>query len=435
MLTRFLWLALFVFSNVVVAFQSNLSEAQCARFYKEYQAIAVKMNSSTGDNLQSLANRYGRLQERLDVFCSHTQFVTSDSQVKTNANESKQTEKSILYSDEEKQLAWEQFYTAPSYCLSKPVNSVNKVRCKNELDRFQELFEQQWKQNNVLTEKPNRVEQTNINDEASVQKESIEVKQDIDKDTKEANKNQNVTSSAEVKAKPLVNNNLDLQQKTTGLDTLFVYFEDYIIILVLLLILLVVIRFVLPVAKKLFTKHFSYIAVNKYLMKHLPVSDYTLYSKISLPIPSGMADIDELVLSPYGIFVISCQPQTGRIYADTTSEVWTEQVGKNRNNFPNPSKQLPLKIAGVKQLFGIDEHIHGLIVFDQEADFRTNMPSNVFQTGQLLAKIEHYDESVFTQEQISHFVLLLSEYKTSNPFKEIISNFGQKNTPKSEWES
>jgi hypothetical protein len=148
-----------------------------------------------------------------------------------------------------------------------------------------------------------------------------------------------------------------------------------------------------------------------------------------------MADIDELVLSPYGIFVISCQPQTGRIYADTTSEVWTEQVGKNRNNFPNPSKQLPLKIAGVKQLFGIDEHIHGLIVFDQEADFRTNMPSNVFQTGQLLAKIEHYDESVFTQEQISHFVLLLSEYKTSNPFKEIISNLGQKNTPKSEWES
>lgn len=94
-----------------------------------------------------------------------------------------------------------------------------------------------------------------------------------------------------------------------------------------------------------------------------------------------------------------------------------------------------MKLAGVKQLFGIDEHIHGFIVFDQEADFRTNMPNNVFHTGQLLAKIEHYEEKVFTEEQISHLVLLLSEYKPSNPFKDTLSKIGDKTSQNSEWES
>jgi len=432
MFFRLLWISIIVFSNTLMAFQSSLSETQCARFYKEYQSIAIKMNSNSGTSLQSMANRYGRLQERLDAFCQHTQYTISKSKTPQKTASTTESEKAILFSDETKQSAWEAFYTPPSYCLSLPISSVNKLRCKNELDRFKELFEQQWKQNNAFTA-------TNIDKGADApnneQKAPIEASQTSLQENSDIKPVNNPPKSEQVKQAPLVNNNPELQQQTTGLDTLFVYMQDYLFLLILLLVALISVRYVIPTVKKLFTKHFSYIAVNKYLMKHLSVSDYTLYSKISLPIPSGMADIDELVLSPYGIFVISCQPQTGRIYADTTSEVWTEQVGKNRNNFPNPNKQLPLKIAGVKQLFGIEEHIHGLIVFDQEADFRTNMPNNVFQTGQLLSKIEHYDDAVFTLEQISHFVLLLSEYKASNPFKEIISKFGQKDTQKSEWES
>ena len=139
-----------------------------------------------------------------------------------------------------------------------------------------------------------------------------------------------------------------------------------------------------------------------------------------------MTDIEELILSPFGIFVITCQPQTDRVYADTTSEVWIEQVGKKRNNFPSPSRQLPIKIAGVKQLLGIDNNVHGIIVFDQKVDFRTNMPKDVLQTGQLLSKIQHFEDKVFTSEQISHFVLLLSEYKSSNPFKDIEGKLGRK---------
>lgn len=432
MFFRLLWLSIITFSNTLMAFQSSLSETQCARFYKEYQNIAIKMNSNSGESLQSLANRYGRLQERLDAFCQHTQYTISESKTSKKIASSNHPEKTILFSDEAKQSAWESFYTAPSYCLSKPVSSVNKLRCKNELDRFKELFEQQWKQNNTYIE--NNLDSVK-DDKNDIQKTTNQPSQVIVKEKTDIEPAKNTSKLEQVKQTQVTSYNSGLQPQTTGLDTLFVYIEDYLFIFILLFLVLFSARYLAPTVKKLLTKHFSYIAVNKYLMKHLSVTDYTLYSKISLPIPSGMADIDELILSPYGIFVISCQPQIGRVYADTTSEVWTEQVGKNRNSFPNPNKQLPLKLAGVKQLFGIEEHIYGLIVFDQEVDFRTNMPSNVIQTGQLLSKIEQYDDAVYTQEQISHFVLLLSEYKASNPFKEIISKLGQKRAPKSEWES
>jgi len=436
MLIRLALIWITAFTSAAFAFQSNLSEAQCARFFKEYQSISKKMNTSSGDDLQSLGNRYGRLQERLEAFCQNTSYSTKkNAQQKQNTSHT-EPEKIILFSDEAKQLAWEGFYTAPSYCLKKPLSSVNKLRCNNELERFQQLFEQQWQQNTKFTNKQS--EEDIALAEQGIEKSKAQensVEPTSDEQRLPAKLVQNTVEQSVKQAPPVIDYSQEQYQHTTGLDTLFVYIEDYLYLLILLLIVLLSLRFVVPVAKRLFTKHFSYIAVNKYLMKHLPVSDYTLYSKISLPIPGGMADIDELILSPYGIFVLTCQPQTGRIYADTTSEVWTEQLGKNRSNFNNPCRQLPLKIAGVKQLFGLEEHIQGLVVFDQEADFRTNMPCNVFQTGQLLAKIEHYEERVFTQEQISHFVLLLSEYKPSNPFKDMMSKLGQKKQPQSEWDT
>ncbi|TMO52527.1 nuclease-related domain-containing protein [Pseudoalteromonas phenolica] len=432
-------IALFIMAALTfssTAFQSNLSHEQCARFYKEYQSVTVEMNSANGVSLQSLSNRYGRLQERLEAFCQHTEFSTkTKAQVNEPLHSESVTEAQRLYSDDIKQQAWSEFYTAPTYCLSKPLSSVNKLRCNNELNRFKELFEQQWRQNRI--NKPT-VSNTKSTIETLKEKKlntEVEPKSSVESTPTEVQAVKgNVSIGNKISNNDLVMNQ-NFQTPTTGLDTLFVYIDDYLYFIAVLITALILIKYLRPVAKKLFTRHFNYVAINKYLSKHLSVDDYTLYSKISLPIPSGMADIDELVLSPYGVFVISCQPQTGRIYADTTSEVWSEQIGKNRNNFPSPSRQLPMKLAGVKQLFGIEEHIHGLIVFDQEADFRTNMPKNVFQTGQLLSRIQSYEDKIFTQEQISHFVLLLSEYKSSNPFKDLFSKLGEKKSQNSGWEN
>ncbi|GMM84345.1 nuclease-related domain-containing protein [Pseudoalteromonas sp. MTN2-4] len=443
MLNRIALFFFVVISFTSIAFKSNLSYEQCARFYKEYQSIAVKMDSATGVALQSLGNRYGRLQERLEAFCQDTEFSNTETS-KTSSSVQSESQTQRLFSDDIKQQAWEAFYTAPSYCLSNPLSSINKLRCNNELSRFKELFEQQWQQNKdisptQLDTEPKEALELERQDANSKGSELNKSPEKNDTSTKanlsnQLNENSN-PKSEQITATTHLATEQNYQTTTTGLDTLFYYAKDYLYLIILLLLLLLSIKYIFPSAKKLFTRHFSYVAVNKYLMKHLSVDDYTLYSKISLPIPSGMADIDELVLSPYGIFVIICQSQTGRIYADTTSEVWSEQIGKDRNNFPNPSRQLPMKLVGVKQLFGIEEHIHGLIVFDQEADFRTNMPNNVFHTGQLLANIEHYEDKVFTKEQISHFVLLLSEYKPSNPFKDILSKIGDKSSQNSEWES
>lgn len=428
MLIRAFLLWSFICSSFAIGFQSSLSESQCARFYNEYQLISKKMNDSSGEASKSLGNRYGRLQDRLEAFCQHTEYTATPQQSEDTPVSQKNSKAIVLYSDESKQADWESFYTPPSYCLTESLSSVNKLRCKNELERFKEIFDQQWEQKN---QKVSELDNTNLEEANSQVQDETNNEQ-----SEEANFVSNKSINQKKQPTHSTNNeNTDLavKTKTTGLDTLFVYIEDYLLALIILLIILVVIKLALPSLKRLFTKHFSYVAVNKYLMKHLSVNEYSLYSRISLPISGGMADIDELILSPFGIFIIICQPQTGRIYADTTSEVWTEQVGKKRNNFPSPSRQLPIKIAGVKQLLGIDDNVQGIIVFDQEVDFRTNMPKDVLQTGQLLAKIQHFEEKVFTPEQISHFVLLLSEYKPSNPFKELMGKIGSKQKMDSEW--
>ena len=213
----------------------------------------------------------------------------------------------------------------------------------------------------------------------------------------------------------------------TGIDTFFYYASDYIYIVILIVLIPLAIRFGSPLIKYLATKHFSYMVVDKLLKKNISHSSFKFFNRVSVPVSSGMVEIDELVISPFGIFVITCQPQTGRVYADTTSEVWTEQTGKERSNFPSPTKLLPSKISGIKQLFGIETEIIGLIVFDESVDIRTNIPENVLKTHQLTSKIESYEEIVFSEEQISHFELLLSEYIPHSPIEEFLNKLNKKN--------
>ena len=69
-------------------------------------------------------------------------------------------------------------------------------------------------------------------------------------------------------------------------------------------------------------------------------SDYEVLNNVLIKCSSGnTSQIDHIVLSEYGIFVIETKNYKGWIFGNEKAEKWTQIVYKERNTFINPVKQ------------------------------------------------------------------------------------------------
>ena len=69
-------------------------------------------------------------------------------------------------------------------------------------------------------------------------------------------------------------------------------------------------------------------------------SDYTVIKDIIIKSSNGYtSQIDQLVISEYGIFVIETKNYKGWIFGNEKSENWTQVIYKEKNSFRNPIKQ------------------------------------------------------------------------------------------------
>ena len=71
----------------------------------------------------------------------------------------------------------------------------------------------------------------------------------------------------------------------------------------------------------------------------LPKDKYYKYNDILLPKEQGTTQIDHIVVSQYGIFVIETKNLSGWIYGDQYNKYWTQKFFKKTYRFYNPIHQ------------------------------------------------------------------------------------------------
>jgi hypothetical protein len=83
--------------------------------------------------------------------------------------------------------------------------------------------------------------------------------------------------------------------------------------------------------------------VHQRLQHALPASYYTLFRDLALRHATGAgvdtAQIDHVVVSPYGIFVIETRHYSGWIFGAEREPEWTRVHFRSRRKFPNPLRQ------------------------------------------------------------------------------------------------
>ena len=118
--------------------------------------------------------------------------------------------------------------------------------------------------------------------------------------------------------------------------------------------------------------------VNAQLKRRLPAEDYTIFHDVTLDSSQGSTQIDHIILSRFGVFVIETKNYPGWIFGDAKSRQWTQTIYGNKSRFQNPLHQNYKHIKAVESFFSLDlRFIHSVVVFVGESEFKTDLPANV----------------------------------------------------------
>ncbi len=141
------------------------------------------------------------------------------------------------------------------------------------------------------------------------------------------------------------------------------------------------------------------------LLRKLNKKEYKVFNDIYLEIENKTTQIDHLVISIYGIFVIETKNYQGWIHGSESSEFWTQSIYTNKIKFRNPVKQNWSHIYLLKDIlknFYFSKY-HPIIVFAGTATLK-NVYSKVpvIYTNELLDKIKEYKEFILTLEDVEY---------------------------------
>jgi len=143
--------------------------------------------------------------------------------------------------------------------------------------------------------------------------------------------------------------------------------------------------------------------VNFLLKKYLPKEKYTLIKNVTLPTDDGTTQIDHIVVSEFGLFVIETKNMKGWIFGNTNQKKWTQKIFKYTGKFQNPLHQNYKHTQTLASCLTIpNEFIYSVVVFIGDSTFKTKMPGNVTYARGCVDYIKTKKVVHFSKEQVSH---------------------------------
>lgn len=170
----------------------------------------------------------------------------------------------------------------------------------------------------------------------------------------------------------------------------------YIIILIALSVLVVVLK---PKIKGWFGE--KAVAV---ILSGLDNENYKVINDVMLKTSKGTSQIDHIVVSVYGIFVIETKNYKGWITGTEYAEQWTKNMYGQKYKFRNPILQNYGHVKALQQLLELKEDdFIPIVVFSVDADIKIKSSKHIVYTVQLNKVIRKYKDIKFSLEEVRLF--------------------------------
>lgn len=139
-----------------------------------------------------------------------------------------------------------------------------------------------------------------------------------------------------------------------------------------------------------------------YILEKLDSKNYLVINDLMLKTAKGSIQIDHVVVSAYGIFVIETKCYQGHIYGSKDAEYWTQNIYGNKFQMYNPTRQ---NLSHVRALHNLLNHkfndiaIEPVVVFAGSATLTDNL----------------LDEQTIYSENLLNWIYHFTDIKISSP--------------------
>lgn len=165
---------------------------------------------------------------------------------------------------------------------------------------------------------------------------------------------------------------------------------------------------VLFVGRRWFRGQFGELKVRATTGLRLPSHTYRSLHDLTLPTPDGTTQVDHVIVSRFGVFVIETKNMTGWIFGDERSRRWTQSIYGNNYRFQNPLHQNYKHLKAVEAATGLPQRcLHSVVVFTGSSRFKTALPPNVLTRGRLLRYIKSKRDVVLSDPEVSETIRAL----------------------------
>lgn len=132
----------------------------------------------------------------------------------------------------------------------------------------------------------------------------------------------------------------------------------------------------------------------------LPSDTYKDFNNVTIPTGNGTTQIDHVIVSRYGIFVVETKNYKGWIYGDEKAAKWTQVLYGKKYRFQNPLRQNYRHTKALSEFLGIDHtKLHSMVMFWGDSEFKTEMPENVMMKG-YIKYMKSKTEVLFTDQEV-----------------------------------
>ena len=146
---------------------------------------------------------------------------------------------------------------------------------------------------------------------------------------------------------------------------------------------------------------------------HLNSQIYQRVHDVIISTSNGTTQIDHIILSIYGIFVIETKNYKGWIFGSPTEAKWCQSVFGNKNGFQNPLHQNYRHIKSLCEYLNLEEYFFKSVVFFiGDCEIKSNMPPNVMTRG-LASYIKGFKDAILSPDQVANIKAKLESAKTS----------------------
>ncbi|WP_201565221.1 NERD domain-containing protein [Psychrobacter sp. CMS30] len=147
---------------------------------------------------------------------------------------------------------------------------------------------------------------------------------------------------------------------------------------------------------------------------------YHRLNNITLPLANGgSTQIDHVIVSIYGIFVIETKNYKGWIFGNEKQRQWTQVIMGRKYKFQNPLRQNYLHIKTLADLLALDlNYFHSMIAFIGECELKTRdeLPEHVLTSG-MASYVKKKQDKFLSEDEVKTIIEQIESNRFSKSWK------------------